>query len=285
MSEPSAPSWRSTRGRAIPFHVLGTIGLGRERLGSLGDLLVEFGVLDDLVDEPPFGGALAADAFLGGAEDVGTVAPDLPLVGHAGEASRTGQHGKQRHFRQRNARGAVIGEDDVIAGECQFVAAAGAGAPHCRDVVLAAFLARRFEGVPGLVGELAEIHLVGVGGPAQHADIGAGAEDIVLAAPHDDGAHLRMLETHPLDDVRQLDIHTEIIGIELELIALEQAAILVDIHEERRHIAVILDTPVAVLVRRRAEIDHFLGHEGSLPKPLMHYNARKAAKSSLASEK
>ena len=63
-----------------------------------------------------------------------------------------------------------------------------------------------------------------------------------------------MLEAHPLHDVGELDIDAEIVGIELELIALEQAAVLVDIHEQasrrRRH-------------RRRANGDSATGRSGN----------------------
>ena len=72
-------------------------------------------------------------------------------------------------------------EHDVIAGERQLVAAARAGALDRADVRLAGFCAGGLECVARLVGELAEIDLVGVGGDAEHADIGAGAKDPFLA--------------------------------------------------------------------------------------------------------
>ena len=40
-----------------------------------------------------------------------------------------------------------------------------------------------------------------------------------------------MLEPHTLHDISKLDIHAQIIGIELELIAIKKATILVYIHE------------------------------------------------------
>ena len=53
---------------------------------------------------------------------------------------------------------------------------------------------------------------------AEHADIGAGAEHIVLAGLDDDAAHFRMLEAQPLHRVVQFDVDAEVVGIELELV-------------------------------------------------------------------
>ena len=58
-----------------------------------------------------------------------------------------------------------------------------------------------------------------------------------------------MLEAQPLHGVGQLDVDAEIVGIQLELIALEQAGILVDVHGQRRDIA--LDRQLPVPVARR----------------------------------
>ena len=71
---------------------------------------------------------LAAHAFGGGAEDVGEVAAHLALVGHARQAAGAGQHAEQRHFGQAHGGGAVVDQHDLVAGERQLVAAAGAGA-------------------------------------------------------------------------------------------------------------------------------------------------------------
>src|SRR5271157_5879193 len=56
-----------------------------------------------------------------------------------------------------------------------------------------------------------------------------------------------MLEANALQDVVQLDVHAEVVGVELELIARPQAAILVHIHRKRRHPAVEAEPPVTVL--------------------------------------
>jgi hypothetical protein len=64
----------------------------------------------------------------GGAEDVGQVVAHLALVGHAGQAAGAGQHAQQRHLGQADGAAAVVDQDDLVAGQGQLVAAAGAGA-------------------------------------------------------------------------------------------------------------------------------------------------------------
>ncbi len=64
-----------------------------------------------------------------------------------------------------------------------------------------------------------------------------------------------MLEAQPLDRVGELDVDAEVVGVELQLIAAEQAALLVDVHGERRDLAVGGELPVAVARRLGAEID------------------------------
>ena len=116
-------------------------------------------------------------------------------------------------------------------------------------------LAHILDAVARLVGELAEIDLVGVGRAGQHADIGAGAEHPRLGRAQHHDAHLRMLEAQPLDGVGEFDVDAEIVGVELELVALEQPALLVDVHQERRDVAVDREPPMAVARRIGLEID------------------------------
>ena len=174
------------------------------------------------------------------------VAPDFSLVDDARQPAGARQHGKQRHFGQRHGSRAVIGEDDVVGGKRQFIAAAGRGAVDHGDETLAGIFRGVFDAVAGLVGELAEIDLVGVGGARQHADIGAGAEHAVLARAHHHDLHLGMLEAQPLHGIGEFDVDAEIVGIEFELVAFEQAAVLVDVHGERRDIAGNVELPVPV---------------------------------------
>ena len=85
-----------------------------------------------------------------------------------------------------------------------------------------------------------------MGRARQHADIGAGAEHARLARTQQDDLHLGMLEAQPLQRVGEFDVDAEIVGIELQLIAFEQAAILVDVHGERGDVAVDRQFPVPV---------------------------------------
>ena len=94
----------------------------------------------------------------------------------------------------------------------------------------AGILAQILDAVARLVGEFAEIDFVGMGRAGQHADIGAGAEHPRLGRAQHDRAHLRMLEAQPLQRVGQLDIDAEIVGIQFELVAVEQRRPFVDVH-------------------------------------------------------
>src|SRR5215831_8076691 len=115
--------------------------------------------------------------------------------------------------------------------------------------------ARIFDRVAGLVGELAEIDLVGVARARKHPDVGAGAEDARLGRAQQHHAYLRVLEAQPLERIGKLDVDAEIVGVELELVAFEQAAFLVHVHGERGDDAVDEELPVAVARRRGLEID------------------------------
>src|SRR5262249_45107773 len=80
-------------------------------------------------------------------------------------------------------------------------------------------------------------------------------EHIVLAGFDDHTMHLRMFEAQPLDGVVELDVDTEIVGIELELVAVGEAAGRIDIHNEIGDVAVLLDAPVAVARWLGLEVD------------------------------
>ena len=49
-----------------------------------------------------------------------------------------------------------------------------------------------------------------------------------------DRAHLGMLEAQPLHRVVELDVHAEVVGVQLQLVARHQAALLVDVHRQGR---------------------------------------------------
>ena len=124
---------RSSGVSAMPLRRGRPVRLRREFPGARRHRLVELGARHHLVDQPPVDRALALDAFLGGAEHVGMVAPHLALVGDAGEAAGAGQHREQRQLGQRHRRRAVVDQHDVVGGERELVAAARRGAVHDAD--------------------------------------------------------------------------------------------------------------------------------------------------------
>ncbi len=243
------------RGQRNAFAVAVAPGGGGEFPGALGDLGLQLAVRHDLVDQPPLHRALALDALLDGAEIIGVVAAHLALVDHPRQPAGARQHRQQRHFRQRHRGCAVVGKDDVIGGKCEFVSAAGSRAVDDGDKTLAGVLGQILQPVAGLVGEFAEVDLVGVGGAGEHPDVGASAEHPVLGRSHHHHLHAGMFETQPLHRVGQLDIDAEIVGIQLELITLEQPAVLVDVHGQRRDVAIDLQLPVPVARRFGLKID------------------------------
>src|SRR4051794_11929263 len=61
-------------------------------------------------------------------ENASEIAPHLALAPHARRPAGARQHAEQRHLRQRHRAGAVVGEQDLVAGQRQLVAAARGGA-------------------------------------------------------------------------------------------------------------------------------------------------------------
>ena len=116
-------------------------------------------------------------------------------------------------------------------------------------------LAQILDAVARLVGEFAEVDLVGVARAGEHADVGAGAEHPRLARAQHHDLDLRVLEAQPLDGVSELDVDAEVVGVELEVVALEQRALLVHVEEKRGHVAVDVELPMAVARRLGLEID------------------------------
>ncbi len=72
-----------------------------------------------------------------------------------------------------------------------------------------------------------------------------------------------MLEAQPLHGVVEFDVDAEIVGIELELIAVEQAAGLIDVHDQIGDVAIVLDAPMAISRRIGLEIDDLHGIRGA----------------------
>ena len=64
-----------------------------------------------------------------------------------------------------------------------------------------------------------------------------------------------MLEAQALHGVVKLDVDAEVVGVELQLVAVEQAAGGIDVHDQVRDRAVIAQTPMAVARRVGLEVD------------------------------
>ena len=65
-----------------------------------------------------------------------------------------------------------------------------------------------------------------------------------------------MLEAQALQRVGKLDVDAQVVGIELELVAGHDAAILVDVERQRRDRAVHREPPMDVAIRVRIEGHH-----------------------------
>src|SRR5262249_36869595 len=68
------------------------------------------------------------------------------------------------------------------------------------------------------------------------------------------GCHQGILEPQPLGGVVQLDVHAQVVGVELELVTGLHTALLRDVHGERGDPAVHRQAPVLVLRGRGAEV-------------------------------
>ena len=206
------------RGELTPGAARQAPGPGGGGQRPLAHGIVETARRRDLVNQAPGLRGLAAHPFAAGGDHIGEVLADAALVHQPGQPAGARQHRQQWHLGHGDRGGAVVDQDDLLAGEGELVAAAGGGAVHRREVGLAGVLRRVLDRGPRLVGELAEVHLPPVLGLGQHPDVGARAEHPVQPARDDHGAYLRVLEPQPLHRVGQLDVDPEIVGVELELV-------------------------------------------------------------------
>src|SRR5690349_6789201 len=93
---------------------------------------------------------------------------------------------------------------------------------------------------------------------SQHVDVCARAKYPALGAGDDNCPHLGMLKANPLQRIVQLDIDTEIIGIQLQLVPRTNPAVFLCVHHEGCHFAIKLQLPVLV-PRRIGLVVHHLG--------------------------
>ena len=225
------------------------VGAGRQLARPPAHGLLEARAWHDLVHEPPLDRALALDALLGRAEEVGAVTAHPALVDEPREPAGAREDGEQRYLGERHRGVAVVGHDDPVGRQRQLVAAARAGAVDAREVDLPRLGRRLLDRVARLVGEFAEVHLPAVRRLREHADVGARAEDPLLARGHDDRADLGVLEPEPLHRVVELDVDAEVVGVELQLVPGHEPAVLPHVQREPGHRAVEGQAPV--LVARR----------------------------------
>ena len=217
-----------------------------------------------MVDQSLFERGLAAHALATRRERVGHVTADVSFLDDAREAAGAGQHGQQRDLGEGDRRGPVVDQQDLVTGERELVATARRCAVHRSDPGLARVGTRVLDRVAGLVGELAEVDLVAVAGPGQHLDVGAGAEDLVEPAGHDDRLDPRVLEPQPLSQVVELDVDAQVIGVGLEVVVLAQPTFRVDRHRHGRHRTVDVERPVPVAARIDGEVHHWFAHVAPL---------------------
>ena len=79
-----------------------------------------------------------------------------------------------------------------------------------------------------------------------------------------------MLETHPLQRVVQLDVHAQVVGVQLEFVAWQDAAIFLNIQRQGGNFTVHTQAPVAVLAGVGLVINFEIGHAGSPAQALHH---------------
>ena len=92
-------------------------------------------------------------------------------------------------------------------------------------------LAKILDAIARFIGEFAEIYFMRMARAGQHADIGAGGKNPRFRRAQHQRAHLRMLEAQAFDRVSEFDVDAEIVGIEFQIVALEQRRFLVDVHQ------------------------------------------------------
>jgi len=239
--------------------VTGAIALLCELERALAHGGRERGRLHDIVDEPPLLRPQAADAFGRRAEDVRMIVPHLALVGEPRESAGSWQHAKERHFRQRHRRRAIVDQHDLVARERELVAAARARAVDRGQELDPRVPARVLDAVARLVRELAEVHLPGVRRKPEHEDVRAGTEHAILETRDDDGANFRALEADALQGVGELDVDAQIVGVELELVAGPNRCVFGDIHRQRRDRALERQAPMPVAIGVGTVVDEGSG--------------------------
>jgi hypothetical protein len=71
-----------------------------------------------------------------------------------------------------------------------------------------------------------------------------------------------MFEAQALHRIGELYIDAEVVGVQLELATLEQAAIRIDVHRQRRNRSIERETPVAIATWISLKVDHAVASYG-----------------------
>ena len=144
----------------------------------------------------------------------------------------------------------------MIGGQRQLIPAPGGSPVDGSEIALTRVSSGILDGTPGFVGELAEVDLEGVGGRCQHPDIGPGAEHSVFQRTDHDRADLWMLETKSPNRVGKLDVHGEVVGVQLQLVVVAQPAVGIDVHVEMGDTAIYSQPPMAIPRGMGLKVDH-----------------------------
>ena len=145
-------------------------------LGTLLNRFPELGSRNQFIHQFPLQSTFTTDALGDGAEKIGMIPANFPFIHHSRQPSCPRQYCQQRHLWKRNRAGTVIDEHDVLRGQCHFVSSPGCSSIQGRKINLSGMLTGVFNFIAGFVGEFAEIHLVAMGGKAQHRDVCSRAE-------------------------------------------------------------------------------------------------------------
>src|SRR5687768_8710412 len=102
------------------------------------------------VNQPPFLRAFSFQTFSERGKHVGAIASHLSLVDEASEPAGSRQYAEQRHFRKRNRRVAIVNQVDLVAGDSEFVTAAGGSSIQRGEVPAPGMFGVIFNGAPCL---------------------------------------------------------------------------------------------------------------------------------------
>ena len=142
---------------------------------------------------------------------VGQITTHFTFVGDPGQPTGARQNGQTMALRAMRNRGcAVVGQHDVVASQRPV----RIRHPHRRllqrlHVLLTRIRLGRLERVASFVGEFAKVDFMRMAGATQHADVRPSTEHFVFGRLHYHNFNFRVLKTHTLNDVGQLDINTQ----------------------------------------------------------------------------